>query len=212
MQQRRKYRASWINGKGHTILNVLIIRKGLPKKVTFELSHENDDKAIIWIPGNRAFQEEEIVGGKRLDNHSPLWREVHTWSLFKVRTSVPKDRQIRKPLKETNWYRKWLNMTAIKYCDYHVVAGNLKWNFWGFFVFFFFGLFRATLPAAYGGSQAAQIWASSATYTTLTATQLLNLLSEARDQTCILMDTSQICFHWATTGTPKMKDFNGMCT
>ena len=27
-------------------------------------------------------------------------------------------------------------------------------------------------------------------------------LSEARDQTCILMDSSRICFHWATTGTP----------
>ena len=28
-------------------------------------------------------------------------------------------------------------------------------------------------------------------------------LSEARDGTCILMDTSQICFHCTTTGTPK---------
>ena len=27
-------------------------------------------------------------------------------------------------------------------------------------------------------------------------------LSEARDRTCVLMDTSQICFHWATMGTP----------
>ena len=27
-------------------------------------------------------------------------------------------------------------------------------------------------------------------------------LSEARDQTCILMDASQICFCWAMTGTP----------
>ena len=31
---------------------------------------------------------------------------------------------------------------------------------------------------------------------------ILNPLSKARDWTCILMDTSQICFHWATTGTP----------
>ena len=29
----------------------------------------------------------------------------------------------------------------------------------------------------------------------------LNLLSEARDQTCILMDTSQICYLWVITGT-----------
>ena len=30
-----------------------------------------------------------------------------------------------------------------------------------------------------------------------------NPLSEARDQTCILMDTSWICFHCTTTGTPQ---------
>ena len=32
----------------------------------------------------------------------------------------------------------------------------------------------------------------------------LNPLSKARDRICILMDTNQICFHWATTGTPKL--------
>ena len=32
--------------------------------------------------------------------------------------------------------------------------------------------------------------------------QILNPLSKARDRTCILMDTSQIRYHWATTGTP----------
>ena len=56
------------------------------------------------------------------------------------------------------------------------------------------------------------------TYTTATATsdpswvcnlhhsssqrRILNPLSKARDGTCILMDTSQICSHWAITGTP----------
>ena len=55
-------------------------------------------------------------------------------------------------------------------------------------------------------------------YTTATATQdpslicdlyyssgqcwILNPLSEARDQTCVLMDASQIPFFWATMGTP----------
>ena len=34
--------------------------------------------------------------------------------------------------------------------------------------------------------------------------QILNLLSEARDRTRILMDTSGICFHCATTGTPSL--------
>ena len=28
-------------------------------------------------------------------------------------------------------------------------------------------------------------------------------LSEARDRTCVLMDTSRICFYGATTGTPQ---------
>ena len=32
-------------------------------------------------------------------------------------------------------------------------------------------------------------------------------LSEGRDQSCILMDASQICFHWATTGTPRITEF-----
>ena len=33
--------------------------------------------------------------------------------------------------------------------------------------------------------------------------QILNPPSEARDLTCVCMDTSQIHFHWAATGTPK---------
>ena len=32
---------------------------------------------------------------------------------------------------------------------------------------------------------------------------ILNSLSEARDQTCVLLDTSQIHFCWATTRTPE---------
>ena len=32
--------------------------------------------------------------------------------------------------------------------------------------------------------------------------QILNRMSKARDKPCILMDTSQIDFHWAMTGTP----------
>ena len=31
--------------------------------------------------------------------------------------------------------------------------------------------------------------------------QILNPLGEARDRTCILMDTSQVCYRWDTTRT-----------
>ena len=33
---------------------------------------------------------------------------------------------------------------------------------------------------------------------------ILNTLSKARDWTCILMDTSQVHYHWATAGTPQI--------
>ena len=43
------------------------------------------------------------------------------------------------------------------------------------------------------------------TYTTYTSWQpwILNPLSEARHRACILVDASQICFLWATMGTPR---------
>ena len=34
--------------------------------------------------------------------------------------------------------------------------------------------------------------------------RILNQLSEAKDWTCILMNTSQICFHWAMKETPNV--------
>ena len=43
--------------------------------------------------------------------------------------------------------------------------------------------------------------------------QILNPLGKARDRICILMDASQICFHWTMMGTPQAKflsvDFEG---
>ena len=78
----------------------------------------------------------------------------------------------------------------------------------------------------YGGSQARdRIRAVAADYTTATAMpdlshvctlhhnscqqRILNPLSEARDQTCVLRDTSQICFHKAMVGTPIQLSFDG---
>ena len=34
--------------------------------------------------------------------------------------------------------------------------------------------------------------------------QILNPLSESRDRTCTLMNTSQVCYSWATMGTPTL--------
>ena len=92
---------------------------------------------------------------------------------------------------------------------------------WPHFFFFFlsFCLFRV-IPMAYGGSQArGPIGAVATTYTTVTAMpdpshvcdlhhsprqhQILNPLSEARDQTRNLMIPSRIRFCCAMTGTPE---------
>ena len=57
---------------------------------------------------------------------------------------------------------------------------------------------------AYGSSQArAQIGAAGASlHHSSWQCMIFNPLSEARDQTCVLMDTSLIHFHCATMGTP----------
>ena len=66
--------------------------------------------------------------------------------------------------------------------------------------------FRA-VPMAYGGSQVrGRIGAAAASLChSSQQQQILSPLSEARHRTCILMDTSQICFHWTIIGTPKSK-------
>ena len=88
--------------------------------------------------------------------------------------------------------------------------------FYFVFLFFcFFGLFRDASTACGRFQVRGQIRAAAAIYVTATITwdlscichsswqcQFLNPLSKARDQTCILMDTSCVCYHWATTGTP----------
>ena len=99
-------------------------------------------------------------------------------------------------------------------------------NFWGlgwraifvlFFDFFFFlkgrthGIWR--FPGQRSNRsysfrpipqpQQCQIWARLCDlYRSSWQRWILNPLSEARDQTCILIDTCQICFHCTTMGTP----------
>ena len=101
------------------------------------------------------------------------------------------------------------------------LKGSMKQHLktsWGLNTDFLFFLLM-TAPVAFGNSQARgwirvvaacrptpqqrQIWAVSATYASACSnTRSLTPLSKARDQTCILMDTSWVCYHWATAGTP----------
>ena len=81
-----------------------------------------------------------------------------------------------------------------------------------FFFFFFFFLFR-TAPAAYINYQArgrTRAVAAGVRHSHSNTWDLhhssrqrwiLNPLSKARDWTCILLDTSWVCYHWVTTGT-----------
>ena len=72
-----------------------------------------------------------------------------------------------------------------------------------FFPFFFFGLFRGT-HEAYGSSQArGQIGGGVAgLFYSSQQVRILNPLSEARDGTLVLINTTQVSYCWATTGTP----------
>ena len=89
---------------------------------------------------------------------------------------------------------------------------------WLFISWFFFFFFRA-VPTAYGGSQArSQIGAiaaslhyshsNSGSEPRLRPTAHSNAGSLThRDRICVLMDTSQIHFCWATSGTPFISWF-----
>ena len=91
-------------------------------------------------------------------------------------------------------------------------------------IFLFFSFFLGPAPVAFGSSQArGQIGVQLPVYTTATAMQdpshvcdlyhilrqywILNPLNDARDGTHILVDTSWVCYHWATMGIP-MKVFH----
>ena len=86
------------------------------------------------------------------------------------------------------------------------------------FLFLLFFLLSRTVHVAHGSSQArGGIRATAASYATATAMRdpsrvwdlhhsskqlwILNPLGEAGDRACILMDTSQVLYHWATMGT-----------
>ena len=84
-----------------------------------------------------------------------------------------------------------------------------SWSQLSGFLFFVFGLFRAT-PPAYGSSQATGWIGAVAASLHHSSWQcwILNPLSKARDRTRTLMVTRRICYHWAMMGTPTLCFFN----
>ena len=68
-----------------------------------------------------------------------------------------------------------------------------------FFFFFFLGphLWHMEVPRI-------EVWATTVIYITVPQCQILNPLNEARDWTSIFMDTSRVCFHCTTVGTPQV--------
>ena len=82
-------------------------------------------------------------------------------------------------------------------------------SFFFFLFFFFFFFFRAT-PAAYGGSQARGQIGAAATglYHSSQQPQILNPLSEARDQTQIIKDTSWVLNPLSHSGNSCMSAFS----
>ena len=93
-------------------------------------------------------------------------------------------------------------------------------EFYNMLFFFFFFSLRAT-PTAYGSSQtrgqiralAASLWCSHSNVGSETCLflhhsswpcQILSLLSKARDRTCVLMDTSQVCSPLSHDGNSLM--------
>ena len=77
-----------------------------------------------------------------------------------------------------------------------------------FFFFFFFFLFRPYLWHMEVPRLGIKLEFCSCSCLPTPQSQqhrILNPLNEARDQTHILMDTSQVHYHWATAGTPAVR-------
>ena len=112
-------------------------------------------------------------------------------------------------------YRKMEGKTCSSFSQYLYLSDLCKF----FFFFFFFFLFCLKTPMAYGSSQVTGRIGAIAAGLCHSPTawdlshvgslqhsswqhQIPDPLSKARNQTCVLIDTSQICFCWATMGTP----------
>ena len=80
----------------------------------------------------------------------------------------------------------------------------------GFFFFFFLWPHLQIRATAASPHHSTATWDLNHVYDLCHSSRqhwILNPLNEARDWTCILMDTSWIRFHWATTRTPPAPAF-----
>ena len=107
----------------------------------------------------------------------------------------------------------------------HFIFSSFFFFFFFFFCFFVFVIFFWLHLWHMGGSRLGGklvLWLPAFTIATATPDlsyvcnlhhrsrqcRILNLVSKARNQTYVLMDTSQIRYHWATTVTPFSVLFN----
>ena len=126
-----------------------------------------------WVTSTMWYQMHDVLTGDRKSDTT--WPPGSSWSRSKQTTPHP-------------------------VCPSGISA--TCWEDKNWFYLFIFSLCRAT-PTAYGTSQArGRIEAIAASlHHSSWQHWIFNPLSEASDQTCILMDASQICFCWAMVGT-----------
>ena len=117
----------------------------------------------------------------------------------------------------------WRCLTVLDSSNFHVsfrisLCISVKTPAGILFYFVFFWLFRATSQHMDVPRLGVELELQLLAYATATATWdlshvcdlhhssqqcwILNPLSEVRDRTCVLMNTSRVRYHWATTGTP----------
>ena len=104
---------------------------------------------------------------------------------------------------------------SYSWLSYFLVCVTLFFAYLAVFVFFFLGPHPHHMEVPRLGvnwscscrampqPQQHQIWALAATYTAIHSNiRSLTQLNETRDWTWVLMDTSPVCYCWATRGTP----------
>ena len=104
--------------------------------------------------------------------------------------------QILNPICHSGNSNNFLNFWVILF------RSSFYFSFLVLFVGWFVCLLFRAMPVAYGSPQARGWIGATAQQSQPQPSQIPNSMSRARDWSCILMDTSQICFCCTTAGTP----------